>query len=396
MQIWPAPHAVPQPPQFAGSEFVSTHAYPARTEPQAVRPAEQAFTQAPFSQRPRAQLVPHAPQCAGSSSRLTHVAPLPQLVSPRAQESALHTLALQRSPLAQCLLQAPHAWGSFAGFRHAMPFGVVQSVLVADAHAALHVPLSQLADPVAPPLTGASQTVPHVPQSFGFFDVSTQPSGLHFVVGDAHVVVQLPPEQTLPDAHFVPHVPQLPRSVASSASHPFFTSPSQSANPALHAIAHLPALQLAVPFVPSHTVPQAPQLPVSFVASTQAPSHKVPDLHVVLQEPAMQRASAPVGASHCCPHPPQLLASVVVSAQASPHRVWACGHATMQVPFAQTSFAPHEVEQDPQCFESTRRFAQSVPHTEYPCSHATAHCPFSHVVFPFAEGCSQPVAQPPQ
>jgi hypothetical protein len=60
--IWPLAQALPQAPQFAGSEVVFTHAVPHRV----VLPL-QLTAQAPDEQTcPLGQTFPHVPQFAGS------------------------------------------------------------------------------------------------------------------------------------------------------------------------------------------------------------------------------------------------------------------------------------------------------------------------------------------
>jgi hypothetical protein len=67
----PREHAVPQAPQFPGSESRSTQA-PA----QAVSPVEHCEAQTPWEQTvPAAQTSPHAPQLAGSCERTAHASP---------------------------------------------------------------------------------------------------------------------------------------------------------------------------------------------------------------------------------------------------------------------------------------------------------------------------------
>jgi hypothetical protein len=69
LQVWPAPHAVAQPPQWSGSLAGSVQVSPQVVCPGAVQ------AHAPFTHVcPAPQALPQAPQFAGSVSRLEHEA----------------------------------------------------------------------------------------------------------------------------------------------------------------------------------------------------------------------------------------------------------------------------------------------------------------------------------
>jgi hypothetical protein len=79
---------------------------------------------------------------------------------------------------------------------------------------------------VARALGGAAQTRPHAPQFDGSLDTSAQ-APVQRVVPAAQVLLQCPPEQTVPSEQTVPHAPQFVL-VVIGVSQPFATRPSQS------------------------------------------------------------------------------------------------------------------------------------------------------------------------
>jgi len=125
----------------------------------------------------------------------------------------LQVLLLQCSPFAQCLLQLPQACGSFVVFTHAIPFAVVHRVLAAAAHAALHVPASQLADPVEFPLMGASQVFPQAPQLLESLESETQAPPQE-VRPTPQTAAQAPELHTSVTPQAVPQAPQFDGSLA--------------------------------------------------------------------------------------------------------------------------------------------------------------------------------------
>lgn len=96
-------------------------------------------------------------------------------------------------------------------------------------------------------------------------------------------------------------------------SQPLVTLLSQLPNPELHAMAQAPPLHDAVPFVPLHTVPHAPQLLVLVLVLVSQPLLALPSQ---LPNPVLQELNAhePVAHEvvalvrlHTVPHAPQLL-----------------------------------------------------------------------------------------
>jgi hypothetical protein len=106
---------------------------------------------------------------------------------------------------------------------------------------------------VSQPLLAIESQLPNPPVQVG-----TQPPVVH-------VVVPLEFVQTLPQE------PQLATAVLRFTSQPVDASPSQLPNPLLHATAHALSAQLAVPFVPLQTVPQAPQFATAVLVFVSHP-----------------------------------------------------------------------------------------------------------------------------
>jgi hypothetical protein len=127
--------------------------------------------------------------------------------------------------------------------------------------------------------------LPHAPQLLALLVVATHvvPHNVGVAAGhpEAHAYALPEPEHTgVAPAHAVlqpPHVAACDRSV----SQPFETTPSQSAHPGAHADAvnaQTPAVHVVAPLTWAsavHSLPHAPQLPVSLVTSTHAPPHSV-------------------------------------------------------------------------------------------------------------------------
>jgi hypothetical protein len=174
----------------------------------------------------------------------------------------------------------------------------------------------QLAVPFAP-----LHTVPQAPQSLVLvFRSVSQPLPLFLsqlpkpVSHDA--IWQLPVEQVavaFVRLQLVPHAPQLV-SVSSGDSQPSLCgSLLQSPHPAEHAIEQLPPLQLAVPFAPLHTVPQAPQSLVLFWVLVSQPlldwpsQSAVPALHFEHPQLPLTQFGVPFGQEHTFPQALQLL-----------------------------------------------------------------------------------------
>jgi hypothetical protein len=171
-----------------------------------------------------------------------------------------------------------------------------------------------------PPLhrfqVGNAQLTWQAPQLKRSMLVSTHVSPQHIVPsGQGAPAAQLPgwqvpTTQNEPGAQALPQVPQLAASLRVSTSHPFCTSPSQSAKPQRHAtVTHAPSRQVVSP---CGIGPQS------------------------------------------TPHPPQLFRSLVVSAQRMPQHVndpgqFAESHGAVHVPLAQSSPAEHRCVHDPHC-----------------------------------------------
>jgi len=85
----------------------------------------------------------------------------------------------------------------------------------------------------------------------------------------AHPAVALAKVQTLLQ------VPQLAGFVRRSVSQPSFSMPLQLSKPVAQAMPHRPEVQLAVPLMPTHTRPQAPQLELSVDSERQIPAQGV-------------------------------------------------------------------------------------------------------------------------
>jgi hypothetical protein len=203
-QISPEGQVSPQPPQSAGSvaKFVQNALAP---EPHASGSAGRQPQLPPAQAWPPGQTFPHAPQSAGSVAKLVQIAVAP----------------------------VPHASGCEAGHEqlsltHAWPPG---------------------------------QTFPHAPQLLESSESVAQyvgASGGHGVCVDEQVCTQDPLLQTCPDAHVVPHEPQLVGSVANRVQITLAPEPQASGCPAGQA--QPPPVQVCSP---GHTWPQVPQLPGS-------------------------------------------------------------------------------------------------------------------------------------
>jgi hypothetical protein len=152
----------------------------------------------------------------------------------------------------------------------------------------------------------------------------------------------------------LPHVPQL------------LTSPNVPLEQA-----HVPLTQV-VPAL--HTVPHVPQLLLSLVRSTHAPScwqKTCPGTEQVQLPPSQNSASG-----QTTPHAPQLLGSRIRSMHPPAHRDSPVGQ--VQLPLTQVFPAPHTVPHAPQLFESVARLThfplqrlspveQQRPNSAAPC-----------------------------
>lgn len=107
-QIWPAAHAVPQPPQLAGSTLVSTQLWPHK-----VVPVPQVVMHPPIEHTwPVEHALPHLPQLAGSLESVEQTAPHRLWVAGHAEAASpvatSMALASTPPPVVDPLLLLPH------------------------------------------------------------------------------------------------------------------------------------------------------------------------------------------------------------------------------------------------------------------------------------------------
>jgi hypothetical protein len=137
---------------------------------------------------------------------------------------------------------------------------------------------------------------------------------------------------------------------------------------------------------PEQPTPQAPQLPLSLVVSTQAPEQEARPAG----QAAMQRPS-----EHSCfeeqawPHAPQFVGSAVRRTHWVPHKVvpWGQRHRPVRHSFPASQALP----QAPQLFESEERSTQAPEQTVEPVWQAAEHCPCEQTWF-----VAQAMSQAPQ
>src|SRR5262245_27691074 len=110
---------------------------------------------------------------------------------------------------------------------------------------------------------------PQKPQFWPLDCRSTQ-EPLQLVSGGSQMSLHMPPEQTLPCAHIMPHTPQLVGSLLVSVHSPAQVTRGARQSP------HTPALQ---PMPAGQALPQVPQLLGSAVRSTHTPPQLVPLAH---------------------------------------------------------------------------------------------------------------------
>lgn len=196
----------------------------------------------------RAHAALHAPQWLASVARSTQV-PL-QSVRPTGQTQVL---PWQVRPPVQAIPQPPQFAESVRRSR-SHPFEALPSQLP---YPAVQLNPQVEAVQLATAFARAGHAFPQAPQFAG-----SDPSTAHaapqsaWPAGQAHV----PAEHDCAAPQVVVHTPQCRASVRTSASQPFATAPSQSANPAAQvATAQAPALQAGTPFGTPQTVPQPPQ-----------------------------------------------------------------------------------------------------------------------------------------
>ncbi len=219
MHTCPLPQAVAQLPQWVGSFWRSTQAVRVpRSCVQAVKPALQAFLQAPpwhllLLLRIAGQPFPQAPQLAGSVSRLTQLLPQPVMPGEQlpAQAPPWHLV-----PEAQATPQLlPQNWASVWVLTQALPpLTGVHAVGEPATQETPQVAAAQEGAPVAAPETGAAQTVAQLPQWRGSVCGSKQPSGGQLAgnAGFMQAKPQLPIEHTAVPlagaAQALSHMPQ--------------------------------------------------------------------------------------------------------------------------------------------------------------------------------------------
>jgi hypothetical protein len=225
-QVDPEGQTSPQPPQFAGSDVVSTHV-----------PAQQAS--------PLAQLDP-APQLAGAVQvPATQTSPLGHWASSVQPDAVLHTPAEQVDPVGHAVAHDPQ--------------------FAASVWRSTHVSVQQIspaAQPAPPPqLAGAVQTP----------ETQTSPLPQSASVVQPDVVTHTPEEQVPPEAQAVPHAPQLAVSLWRSAhASPQQVSPlAQLVPPQVAAVVQAPSTQ-ASPLGHWASVVQA--APPPLLVFVQAPS----------------------------------------------------------------------------------------------------------------------------
>ncbi len=192
-----------------------------------------------------------------------------------------------------------------------------------------------------------------------------------------------PDWQTAPDGQACPHAPQFVTLVVRLTSQPSGARALQSPKFAAHVrTVHEPVAQPADDVLGrTHTWPQAPQLEVLLLVSTQAPAQLV--------SPAPQKRShtpemhtAPVEQTFA--QVPQLAGSIAVFAQywvaPVPQVVSGVAQVAVHDPDEHTCPAPHAWLQAPQLALSVWVLAQAPAQLVKPKAHETMQCPAEQVV----------------
>jgi hypothetical protein len=412
-------HVALHAPQLLMS-FVTLVSQPATVVLQSAKPALHApITQLELTHEAAAfanmQPAPHAPQFFTSFVRLiSH--PLVGLWS-QSMNPAVHAETAHAE-----LLQTDVALARVHGLPQ--PPQLTTSLVVLTSH-----PLagfaSQSENPVLHLLTAqaeltqldaafeSEQASPQALQSLALLVVSTQ------LVPPQSVGVEAGQPETQPEAEqtgvAAPHTvglaavlqpPQLAGWVM-SVSQPLLARPSQSAKPAAHAVTtQAEALHAEVACARLQTLPQAPQLLVSFVTLT---SHPVDASRSQSAKPALQAATEQLDAAqvpvawaglHGRPHPPQLATSFVtltshpVDAFPSQSAKPTAQAATTQADAVQPAVAwgsTHGAPQAPQFTASLVRSAQVPSQLDWPPAQ-----PLVHVYAPPSTGWAQTGVAPPQ
>jgi hypothetical protein len=126
----------------------------------------------------------------------------------------------------------------------------------------------------------------------------------------------VPPKQTaaaLAKLHAVVHTPQCAASVLRFVSQPFAALASQLPKPELQVIPQAPPLQVAVPFVPLHKVPHAPQFAGAVLVLVSHPFVALPSqlpnpaLHVPSTQVPAGQVEPPFANEHALPQSPQFV-----------------------------------------------------------------------------------------
>jgi hypothetical protein len=186
----PAPHAVPQAPQFSGSDDSDAHALP-----HAVSPAGQAHCE----------------------PEQIWVAPQAWLQLAQFEGSAVRSTQLDEQAVYGGAQDAAHcpAWQKLWVEGHTVPHAPqLSGSLPSDTQEEPQV-CSPWAHPQAPALHSApaAQAAAHAPQLAESLDVSTQEAP-HFTSPTAHAAWHMPPEHTRPASQTCPQEPQLLPSVS--------------------------------------------------------------------------------------------------------------------------------------------------------------------------------------
>jgi hypothetical protein len=125
--------------------------------------------------------------------------------------------------------------------------------------------------------------------------------------------------EALANEHTVVQLPQCSTSLFRFDSQPFDTALSQLPNPGLQLIVQAPVLQAAVPLVPLHTVPHAPQFATLVLALVSQPSlyrllqSLYGAVHACTAQVVEMHAGVPLGTVHTVLHEPHALTLLVMA-----------------------------------------------------------------------------------
>lgn len=373
---WLLLQALPQAPQLATEELVSTSQPLETTVSQSLKGAVQltsvqALLAQPLTALARLQAEPQALQCSGVL-RVSVSQPLAalasQLPNPLAQApSAQAPFAQLAWALAnvQAVAQSPQCVASVLRLvSQPLPTFVSQSPNPA-AHAMAQAPAAQDGVPLV-----ELQIVPQAPQlatlvcrlvshpvaycwsqfaQLASQDTTTQEVALH-------------PATPFRTVHALPHPPQWATLLVVAVSHPSEARPLQLPKPALHAIVHWPSAHDGTPLASLQASPQPPQLPTLEAVSTSQPSilsalqsAQAPEQDAIWQVPETQSSTA-LGISQSSPQAPQFevvsrLVSQPLAARVSQSANPALQPSTVHAPATQPAVplgAEHALPQPPQ------------------------------------------------